>query len=533
MIRTTDMRKATRPAALAALVALAVMLSGGCTLMPEYRRPAPALPDGWNTGEAGRSTGQAGEKDAPAGDPPIAHPAGRHGTAGQDWRQVIVDAPMAHLVELALANNRDLRVAVLQIEKARAQHAIARADLFPHIDASGSANAGRTAQSLSPTGEAYTSHAYSAGVGFSSFELDLFGRVRSLNEQALERYLSTDASARSVQLTLIAEVGQAYLTLVADREQWGLAREILETERASFEVVRSRYDRGIAGELDVAQAQTTVDTARVSVAAYEARVTADENSLALLVGMPLDSGLISARSLADVAPLAEVPAGLPSEVLARRPDVIAAEHALKAANANIGAARAQFFPRIGLTASYGNASTEMSDLFRAGSQTWSFVPQATLPLFHAGAIRAGVASAEADRDIYVAQYEKAVQTAFREVSDALAHGRSLGTQAEAQASLVKATGTGYRVSTRRYESGVAGYLDKLDAQRSHAVARQNLIAMRLAQQSNRLTLFKALGGGWQGEPMPAPEHAASGRGAAGEVASGQVVAGACDVTTPD
>ncbi|HEU6435965.1 MAG TPA: efflux transporter outer membrane subunit [Nitratidesulfovibrio sp.] len=492
MIRTTRMLKAARLAAAATLVALAMTTLTGCSLIPEYHRPAPDMPAAWNAG------GAAGQPASAAAIPP---------TIPQDWRKVVADAPMARLIDMALASNRDLRVAVLQIEKARAQHAIARADLFPHIDASGSADKGRTSAPLSSTGDAYTSHTYSVGVGFSSFELDLFGRVRSLKEQALEQYLSTDAAARSVQLTLVAEVGQAYLTLAADREKLDLAREILETERASFEVVKSRYDNGIAGELDVAQAQTTVDTARVSLAAAESTVTADENALALLVGAPLTPDMTPASKLADVAPLADLPAGLPSAVLARRPDVVAAEHTLKAANANIGAARAEYFPRIGLTASYGNASTEMNDLFRAGSRTWSFVPQATLPIFHAGAIRAGVESAEAERDIQVAQYEKTVQTAFKEVSDALAQGTSLGTQAEAQASLVRATGKAYELATQRYERGVDGYLAKLDAQRSHASARQNLVSVLLSRQSNRLTLFKALGGGWNGAPMPGAGHA--------------------------
>lgn len=503
----------------AAALALTLSVVGGCTLAPEYRRPAPAMPSAWNAGQdVAPGAGQVAQVAAEA--PDATAPAGASGASAHsgaqpgaptgaqpamqtpDWRQVVVDAPMARLVDVALSSNRDLRVAVLQIEKARAQHAIARADLFPHIDASGAGNAGRTAQSLSPKGEGYVSHAYTVGVGFSAYELDLFGRVRSLKEQALERFLSTDAAARSVQLTLVAEVGQAYLTLVADREQLALAREILETEQASFEVVQSRYGHGIAGELDVARARTTVDTARVNVAAAEAKVTADENALALLLGTPVTPDMVPACRLADVMPLADVPPGVPSEVLSRRPDVVAAEHTLKAANANIGAARAQFFPRIGLTASYGNASNDMENLFRAGAHTWSFVPQVTLPIFHAGAIRAGVETAEADRDIYVAQYEKAVQTAFREVSDTLAQGRSLAVQTGAQTSLVEATATSYSLASKRYESGIAGYLDKLDAQRSYAVARQNLIAMHLARQNNRLTLFKALGGGWGGEPMP-------------------------------
>ena len=470
----------------------ALILISGCSLAPKYERPEPPTPAAWNSGDA---------------------EAGQPGAAVPDWRQVVTDAPMKRLIELALANNRDLRVAVLNIEKAQAQHAIKRADLFPHVDASSGADMARTPASLSSSGLPVTSRAYSVGLGFSSFELDLFGRIRNLKEQALEQYLSTEASAKSVELTLVAEVGQAYMTLAADREHLALAQEILETERDSFEMVRQRYENGIANELDLSQAQTTVDTARVDIATYTAQVTEDENTLFLLVGAPLGPDLLPAKSLAEIQPLAEVPAGLPSEVLTRRPDILAAEHTLKAANANIGAARAQYFPSISLTGSYGTASNAVNGLFTNGSQSWTFAPQLVLPIFHAGAIKAGVESAEADRDIYVAQYEKAIQTAFKEVSDALAQGSSLAAQAEAQASLTQATGTSYDLSTLRYENGVDSYMTKLDSQRSFATARQSLIAVRLSQQANRLTLFKVLGGGWDGESGPeatAPRKVAEG-----------------------
>jgi multidrug efflux system outer membrane protein len=388
-------------------------------------------------------------------------------------------------------------VAALKIEKAQAQYQIQRADLFPKINGTAGADMKRTPAKLSGQSYPVTSRTYSVGLGFSSFELDFFGRIQSLKDAALEEFLATEASRRSVELSLVAEVSTAYMTLAADREQLSLAQEILATEQASYDIVKYRLDYGVAGELDINRAQTTVDTAKVQVAKYAAQVTADENLLAVLVGMPIGADLLPAKALAEIAPLSPVPAGLPSEVLTRRPDVLAAEHQLKSANANIGAARARHFPSISLTGSVGTASNAINGLFSSGSGMWAFAPQITLPIFQAGAIAAGVKVAEADRDIMVAQYEKTVQTAFREVSDTLAQGASLTSQVEAQTSLSKATGKSYELSTLRYEAGVDGYLSKLDAQRSYASARQGLITARLSRQANILTLYKALGGGWQ------------------------------------
>jgi len=472
------MRPSKHALATAFIAALLPVIAGGCSLAPKYVQPQPPLPAEWTTGGAGAST---------------------PGAMAQDWRQVIADEPMKRLVELALANNRDLRVAALKIEKAQAQYQIQRADLLPKIDATAGANLSRTAAKLSSTGKPVTSHAYSVGLGFSSFELDLFGRIQSLKDEALENFLATEASKKSVELSLVAEVATAYLKLAADREQLALAQEILDTELASFEIVKYRFDYGVANELELSQAQTTVDTARVSVASYSAQVTADENTLSVLVGMPLTTEMLPAKALAEVAPLNPVPAGLPSEVLTRRPDVLAAEHQLKAANADIGAARARYFPSIGITANYGFGSNEINDLFKAASGMWAFSPQLTLPIFHTGAIRAGVKASEAERDIMVATYEKTVQTAFKEVSDALAQGASLAAQVEAQTSLTQATGKSYELSTLRYENGVDSYLTKLDSQRSFASARQGLISTRLSRLTNTLTLYKALGGGWSPE----------------------------------
>ena len=469
------MRALTRVLATACLAAALA----GCSLVPKHVQPAPPLPADWTSGGGAPSQANA---------------------TLPDWRLVITDEPMRRVVELALEGNRDLRVAVLKIEKAQAQYQIQRADLLPKIDATAGANMQRTPAPLSGKTVAVTSRAYSVGLGFSAFELDLFGRVQSLKDAALEQFLATEESRKSVELSLVAEVATAYLTLAADREHLALAREILETEQASHEVVQSRFDFGVANELDLSRAQTTVDTARVQVARYQAQVTADENMLAVLVGQPLAPELAPAKSLAEVAPVSPVPVGLPSEVLTRRPDVQAAEHQLKAANADIGAARARHFPSISLTGSYGTASNEVDNLFKSGTVAWSFVPQITLPIFNAGAISAGVKAAEAERNILVAQYEKAVQTAFREVSDALAQGASLAAQVQAQTSLTTATAKSYELSTLRYEAGVDSFLSKLDAQRSHAASRQELIAARLGRQANMLTLYKTLGGGWSERP---------------------------------
>lgn len=481
------MRSTRRALAAACLAALLPVIAGGCTMAPKYTQPKPPLPAEWTSG--------VGDKAAP-------------GAKMQDWRQVIADEPTKRLVELALANNRDLRVAILNIEKAQAQYQIQRADLLPKIDATAGAEMARTPAKLSSTGAAVTSRKYSVGLGFSSFELDLFGRIQSLKDEALENFLATEASRRSVELSLVAQVATGYLTLAADREQLALAKEILETEEASFQIVQQRYDFGVANELELAQAQTTVDTAKVNVAKYTAQVTQDENALSVLVGMPLSQELMPAKTLADIAPLNPVPAGLPSEVLFRRPDVLAAEHQLKAANADIGAARARYFPSIGITSSIGFASNQVNDLFNSPAGAWSFVPQITLPIFHSGAIRAGVKSSEAQRDIMVAQYEKTVQTAFKEVSDALALSASLEDQVKAQTSLAKASGKSYELSTLRYEAGVDSYLNKLDAQRSYATSRQGLISTRLSRIANTLTLYKALGGGWDSPEAQAADKAA-------------------------
>ena len=460
---------------------LALLLTG-CTMAPNYVRPTPAMPEAWTSGAAA-STQNMAQANATV----------------PDWRQIIADEPTKNLVELALKDNRDLRVAALNIEKAQAQYQIQRADLLPKINATSGADMNRTPAKLSGSGKATTTRVYSVGLGFSSFELDLFGRIQSLKDAALETFLATEASRKSLELSLVAQVATGYMTLAADREQLALYKEILATEQESYDIVNARLENGVADELDLSRARTTVESARVQVAKYAAQVTADENLMAVLVGQPLSPEMLPAQSLAEIASFAPVPAGLPSEVLARRPDVVMAEHQLKSANANIGAARARYFPSISITGSIGTASPQINGLFGSGAGVWNFAPQITLPIFDFGAIRAGVKVAETDRDIMVAQYEKAVQTAFREVSDALAQGASLTDQVTAQDALAQAAGKGYELSTMRYEAGVDGYLSKLDAQRTYATARQNRISARLSQRTNVLTLYKVLGGGWSAQ----------------------------------
>lgn len=465
-------RTALLPVALAALL-------GGCSLMPAYRQPAAPVPAQF-----------AGDAGAPAATP----------VADLGWREVFTDPALQQVIALSLAHNRDLRVAVLNIEKARAQYGVQRAGLFPTVSASGGQTAGRTPAELTQTGRAVTAHNYSATLGFSAYELDLFGRVRSLNAQALEQFFSTAEARRSTQISLVAEVATAYLTLASDRDRLALARSTLESQNDSYRLSRRSFDLGMASALTLSQAQTSVETARVDVERYTGQVAQDRNALVLLAGTELPESLLPTAlpdaSAAEASPLARIPAGLPSDLLQRRPDILQAEHDLRAANANIGAARAAFYPRISLTASAGSSSASLSGLFGSGSGAWSFSPQVSLPIFDAGLNRANLAISTTSRDITVAQYEKAVQTAFREVSDALAQRSTLGRQLEAQEALVDATANAFRLSDARFKRGIDSYLTVLDSQRSLYTARQNLIGTRLSRFNNLVTFYKTLGGGW-------------------------------------
>lgn len=457
----------------------ALGLSGCLTMTPDYTRPAPPAPAEWPTVSTANVDASAAITNA---------------AAEVSWHAFFSDPKLQAVIDLALTNNRDLRVAALNIEKAQALYRVQRADLFPSIKATGSGSKQRVPAAFSSTGEATTPERYDVSLGFSSYELDLFGRVRSLKEQALERYLATEQAQHSARISLVAGVANAYLTLAADQERLKLASDTFEAQKASSDLVRRRYEVGAASEIDLRQSETSVEAARVDIARYTGQVALDQNALALLVGAPVPAELLPA-DLSSLAAIPELAAGTPSDVLQQRPDILQAENLLKAANANIGAARAAFFPRIALTAGFGAASDELSGLFKSGSEAWSFVPSITLPIFEAGRNRANLKAAKADRDIAVAQYEKAIQTAFREVADTLVQRSSVLDQISAQQALVDATAATHRLAEERYKSGVDSQLAVLDAQRSLYGAQQGLVSLRLVQLANRLTLYKALGGG--------------------------------------
>ncbi|MDR1855365.1 MAG: efflux transporter outer membrane subunit [Azoarcus sp.] len=462
---------------LLSLALAAAFATGGCTMAPNFKLPSLPVPSAWT---APSSTAE--------------------GTAAADlpWRDYFADERLRKVIELALENNRDLRVAALNIERARALYRIQRADLAPSVDASGGQSAQRVPESLSqlPSGESYVSRQYSGVLG-ASWELDFFGRVRSLRDAALENYLATEEAHRSAQISIVAAVANAWLALAADHELLDLARRTYDTQQKSVELIRKSFGAGASSALDLAQARTAMERARADTARYTSQLTRDLNALALLTGTPVTPDMLSPTLAEAVSTVAELPAGVPSEVLVKRPDVLQAEHLLRAANADIGAARAAFFPSISLTGSYGSASPELGDLFGGGTRMWTFAPTIRLPIFHAGALRANLNRSEIERDIQVAQYEKAVQTAFAEVSDALADRATIAEQLDARRELVKAANESYRLSEARYRSGLDSHLVLLDAQRQQYAAEQELIGTRLSEAASRVALYKVLGGGWK------------------------------------
>jgi multidrug efflux system outer membrane protein len=411
------------------------------------------------------------------------------------WRDFFADPQLQRIIGAALRNNRDLRVAVLNIQQAHAEYVVQRSQSFPQFDANG----GYTKEKLSAAefGFPVTTAYYTAEAALSSFELDLFGHIRSLNHAALQQYFAQSEARRATQLSLIAQVAQQYLTLLSDRQLLKLAQDTLKSQQSSYDITVKEHDRGQVSGLDVAQAETTVDSARSDVARYQGNIAQDIDALNLLVGAPIDTTQIPQALNDKTFGIAALPAELPSEVLLRRPDVLQAEHSLLAANADIGAARAAFFPAISLTGDAGGVSTDFASLFAPGSATWAYSPAVTLPIFHGGQLFGGLAEARVSRDIAIAQYEKAIQTAFREVADALALTGTLEHEVEAQQALAGSTGRAYELSQERYKAGRDSYLDVLDSQRSYYSAQQTLIAAQLAQQNNRVTLYRALGGGWR------------------------------------
>ena len=457
---------------------IAILGLAGCstTLMPDYNRPAAPTPAAWPSGQAYKAADVS--TNAPA-------------AADIPWREFFANTRLQKVIELALANNRDLRVAALTIEKTRAAYRIQRSELLPSLNAVGYGTKQEIFATVGTFEEPVQVEYYSVNVGFSSYELDLFGRVRSLKARALEQYLATEQARHSMQISLVAEVAGAYLNLAANRDLLRLAQDTLESQETTYELIQRRFELGDSSELEVRQAQTRVEAARVDIAKYTGQTAMYVNALNLLAGTTVPEELLPR----ELTALKDIRAGLPSEVLQHRPDIMQAENQLKAANADIGAARAAFFPSITLTGSYGTMDDQLAGLFKRGSAVWAFAPQITLPIFTAGRNKANLDAAKAERDICVAQYEKAIQTAFREVADALAQRGILRDQLEAQESLAEAAAASYQLSDERYRNGIDGYLTVLDSQRSLYGAQQGLIAIRLARLANLVTLYKVLGGG--------------------------------------
>jgi multidrug efflux system outer membrane protein len=409
------------------------------------------------------------------------------------WRDFFTDQKLQAIIRTALNNNRDLRLAALNVERVRALYGVQRATLFPSVDAAGTMAKERVPADLSSTGKSRIAEEYSVSLGIASWEIDFFGRLRNLKDQALQEFLATEQAHRSAQLSLVSSVAGAYLALAADRGNLELAQSTLDSQQAAYALIQKRYDVGLATELDLRRAQAQVETARGSVARYTQLMEQDRNALNLLVGAQISDELLP-EDLGSVSPPEPISPGLSSEVLLSRPDIMAAEHRLKGTYASIGAARAAFFPRISLTSSVGTASSELSGLFESGSATWSFVPKITIPIFDPRTW-AALRVSKTEREIVLTQYEKAIQTAFKEVADALAVRGTVDQQVVAQQSLVDAVAETYRLSNERYENGVDSYLSVLDAQRSLYSAKQGLISLRLAELISRVTLYTVLGGG--------------------------------------
>ncbi|KFJ13897.1 outer membrane protein oprM [Delftia acidovorans] len=474
-------------------IATAVLLAG-CSLIPTYERPAAPVAAQYTRANA------------------TAAAEGGTAAAQLPWQDFFQDARLQQLVRTALDNNRDLRVAALNIERAQAQYRITRADQFPTVGAG--VNASR-APNTTGSGTKYV-NSYQVGLAVTSWELDFFGRIGSLKEAALAQYLATEEARRAAQTSLVAAVASGWYTLLADEQLLKISRDTLRTREESIKLTKLRFDTGVASELDYRQAVSLTEAARATLAQQQRQRALDENALVLLLGQSLPADVLaslgSSQGLRDTADLPAVPAGLPSDLLTQRPDIRQAEQQLISTNANIGAARAAFFPRITLTGQFGTASNELSGLFKSGSWGFTLAPSALLPIFDAGRNSANLAAAKVEREVAIAQYEKSIQSAFREVSDALDSQGTLRDQIMAQRAQLEAEQARLKLSDLRYSNGVASYLDLLDAQRTLFALEQSTVSVRLAQLLNQIELYKALGGGWTDRtataaaatPAPAP-----------------------------
>jgi len=466
---------------------LAATSLAACSLAPHYVRPELPVPPSWPVGDAYLRQSEATLPTV-------------------SYTDIFRDARLQGLITQALANNRDLRVAAANIAAARAQYHIQRAELLPEVDASAGyrfahSTSGSTSSGATATPNRNT-NSFTADIGITSFEIDLFGRIRSLTTAAQERYFGTEAAARATRLTLVGDVATAWLTYASDRSLLKIARDTAASAQRSVTLTKARLDGGIAPRTDLDQASNVLQTALSDVAQQTTAVAQDVNALQLLVGAPVDPALLPG-SIDEAAPtVAELPAGLDSGVLLRRPDVVQAEYELRATNAEIGAARAQLFPKVTLTTLLGFASSALTNLFSGGAFNYSVAPSASYPIFRAGAGKATVAQSEAQRDAALASYEKAIQTAFREVADALARRGTIADQERAQRALTAAASDNFKLSDARYRGGIDTFLNSLDAQRSLYAAQRSLVATELTEATNLVTLYRTLGGDSRLEPAP-------------------------------
>ncbi|WP_373923304.1 efflux transporter outer membrane subunit [Duganella sp. CF517] len=481
---------AKRSATRLATALLGAALLSACSLAPTYRRPDAPVAAAFPADDAGKA--------AKTGSAPAA--AGQRDAVDTGWREYFNEPRLQQLIAAALENNRDLRTAALRIEEARALYNVQSADRLPNLNASVGATRAKTPATASPTGESTIGRRVDAGLSISSFELDFFGRVKSLNDAALAAYLATDEARQAAQISLVAQVAQAYFTERAYAEQYALAQQTYEARARTYKLTQQRAEAGASSRLDLRSNETLMETARAAALTLARQRAQADNALTLLVGQPAASGAAGANAAAmpsdaQIDALSALPAGLPSDLLARRPDIRAAEQRLKSANANIGAARAAFFPRISLTAAIGSTSPTLGGLFDSGTGSWSFAPQLVLPIFDAGRNRANLTLTEVRKNIAVADYEKAIQTAFREVADALAARDYLGEQVAAQRAVQDAQADRLKLSQLRFDNGVASSLDVLDAQRELFSAQQSLVQARLLRTTSAIDLYRALGGG--------------------------------------
>lgn len=460
------------------ITAAVTVFMTGCAMIPAYERPASPV-----ASEFSSEYYQAGSEESVE-------------YSQVAWEEFFLAPELKVLIERALENNRDLRIAALNTEAAQAAYRIRRADRLPSVNATGSWTRQGVPENSSSTGQRYTSSNFSVGVGVAAYELDLFGRVKSLSESALESYFATEEARNSVQISLISEVAGAYLTYLGDSELMMLAEQTLKNRQDSYEIVRRSYELGNISRLDLEQAATLVENARAAVIQYSRFKAQDLNTLTLLVGGEVDEAALLLKLPDEITGLKELPAGLSSESLLNRPDIRMTEHSLKAANADIGAARAAFFPSITLTGSAGLASSSLDNLFESGSGlAWTFMPQVNIPIFNAGRNKATLEAAKVNQRIAAAEYEKAIQTAFREVADQLAARSTYAEQIKAQEALVAAANRVYELSTARYENGISRYTEVLDAHRTLFEAEQGLVSLKREYLNNLVTLYKVLGGG--------------------------------------